>query len=466
MIDFPFFDRGADHLNLIQATSEIGIWELDAATGKAMRNLRHDQIFGHDSQLDDWSAEIFLSYVEEDDRERIGTMLDTSLREGTRWSFETRIRRADGIDRWISANGMPILSDAGKVTKLIGHVIDITETKRNEDRLRLLSTELNHRVVNTFTIMNSMIRQIAKKTDSVDDFAETLLHRLAALSRANRVLVAEEAGRSSLRAILDMELAAFEGWRTRINISGNLNVWFSPKASEALAMILHELLTNAIKHGALSQATGDVNVSVTHGPERQVTVRWTETGGPVLTAERRTGIGSTILQNALHDEGRVTMDFAASGLRCDITVFDSVRHESSGETTVDPITLPVDSAIDPSDVLNGRKLLVVEDDPIIGMDLADIFQSRGMIVIGPFTTVADALKALAEKPDAALIDVNLVHETSTAVAEKLVDLSIPFCVLSGQMDSAHLGAAFQDVTIVPKPFRETELLRQVTALLV
>ena len=144
-----FLESGVDHLDLLLATSEIGIWELDATTGEAERNLRHDQIFGHDELLDRWSGEIFLSYVIEEDRERVGDLLNASLTEGKPWSFETRIRRADGVDRWISARGVPKFSDTGKVTKLIGHVLDITETKQSEDRLRLLSKELNHRVANT-----------------------------------------------------------------------------------------------------------------------------------------------------------------------------------------------------------------------------------------------------------------------------------------------------------------------------
>lgn len=160
MKDNPaLLDNSGEHLDLLLATSEIGIWELDAVTGTALRNLRHDRIFGYDSLLPHWSAEIFLKHVVEEDRERVNALLTASLNDRKSWSFETRIQRADGVDRWISAKGMPKFSDKGEITKLIGHVIDITETKQNEDRLRLLSNELNHRVSNTFTIMNAMIRQ-------------------------------------------------------------------------------------------------------------------------------------------------------------------------------------------------------------------------------------------------------------------------------------------------------------------
>ena len=456
-----FLESGVDHLDLLLATSEIGIWELDATTGEAERNLRHDQIFGHDELLDRWSGEIFLSYVIEEDRERVGDLLNASLTEGKPWSFETRIRRADGVDRWISARGVPKFSDTGKVTKLIGHVLDITETKQSEDRLRLLSKELNHRVANTFTIMNSMIRHASKKASNVEQLAETLTERLAALARSNRVLVAEEAERSSLLEILNMELEAFSGWQRRISISGETRVWFSGEASEALALIFHELLTNAVKHGALSVPSGRVDVTVSQGSGRQVCVKWTETGGPSLAGERRKGIGSTILQNAMRDQGTVTLNFAPDGLICDIVINDSFQREVP-DTPVVPSEEPQEHEYEQPVVENqtfsGQRIMVVEDDPIIGLDISETLKSRGAQVIGPCTTVASALKAIRDKPDAVLLDVNLGQETTDAVASQLADLSIPFLVLSGQLDSSDLGDAFRGVSVMSKPFRERDLV--------
>tara|TARA_R110002096_G_scaffold317592_9_gene512045 strand:+ start:1607 stop:3013 length:1407 start_codon:yes stop_codon:yes gene_type:complete len=456
-----FLESGVDHLDLLLATSEIGIWELDATTGEAERNLRHDQIFGHDELLDRWSGEIFLSYVIEEDRERVGDLLNASLTEGKPWSFETRIRRADGVDRWISARGVPKFSDTGKVTKLIGHVLDITKTKQSEDRLRLLSKELNHRVANTFTIMNSMIRHASKKASNVEQLAETLTERLAALARSNRVLVAEEAERSSLLEILNMELEAFSGWQRRISISGETRVWFSGEASEALALIFHELLTNAVKHGALSVPSGRVDVTVSQGSGRQVCVKWTETGGPSLAGERRKGIGSTILQNAMRDQGTVTLDFAPDGLICDIVINDSFQREVP-DTPVVPSEEPQEHEYEQPVVENqtfsGQRIMVVEDDPIIGLDISETLKSRGAQVIGPCTTVASALKAIRDKPDAVLLDVNLGQETTDAVASQLADLSIPFLVLSGQLDSSDLGDAFRGVSVMSKPFRERDLV--------
>lgn len=456
--DFLFTNNGGDHLDLILATSEIGIWELDAVTGTAMRNERHDQIFGHDQLLDRWSGEIFLTYVFEEDRQRVGGLLEASLKDGVPWSFETRIRRADGVDRWISAKGMPKFSDTGVVTKLIGHVIDITEMKQNEDRLKLLSKELNHRVANTFTILNSMIRHASKKTDSVEEFARSLTERLGALSRSNRVLVADVAERSSLQDIIRMEMEAFAGWEARVSIEGDANVWFSGEASEALALVLHELLTNAVKHGALSVRGGQVGIKAVMGTGRRVHIKWTETGGPSLPAERTTGIGSTILQKAMRDQGAINLDFAPGGLVCDIVINDSFQREAAEITAPPTAIFPVDQSQISNVSFSGQRVLVVEDDPIIGMDIADILEARGATVIGPFTTVASALKAIREKPDVAMLDVNLGQETTDAIALHLSELAIPFLILSGQIDSSDLGTAFKGAAILSKPYKEQDLV--------
>lgn len=320
--------HGSDHLDLILATSEIGIWELDAMTGKALRNLRHDQIFGHDTFLPDWSAEIFFTYVHAPDRERVKQLMLDAIANGAIWSFETRIRRADGEDRWINAKGTPKFDAAGQVARLVGHVIDVTDTKANEDRLRLLARELNHRVGNSFAIMSSIVRQASRKTKTVDEFAKTLLARIEALARANRVLVAAEAERSTFREILAMELAAFGGWQDRVRVAGQGNVRFSPEASEALTLIIHELLTNAVKHGALSVPGGTVEVQVSGRDNDQTRIDWIERGGPPVAPTRRPGIGSAVLQSALRSQGSAEMDFRPEGLICTLTLTHRLEQES------------------------------------------------------------------------------------------------------------------------------------------
>lgn len=461
---YPLPNEGVDHLDLILATSEIGIWELDVGTGVAVRNLRHDKIFGYDFLLDKWSADIFLAHVIEEDRDRVGNLLSDAVGGTKPWEFEARIRRVDGACRWISAKGMPKFGPDGEMTKLIGHVIDITDSKATEDRLKLLTQELNHRVANTFTILNSMIRHAAKRSRSVDELAETLTQRLAALARSNRILTAQENERANLAEILQMELAAFGGWHRRISVRGNTDIWFPPETSEALAMIFHELLTNAVKYGALSLSTGQIAILITGTSDGMTVVNWEEYGGPPVSSERVQGIGTRIVAGALRDQGSVTMDFARDGLHCRIDVYGGFRRQvADGPRLADEVG-PTDMV--PSDQpLEGVNVLVVEDDPIIALDISETLQSYGARVIGPHFQPTTAIGAISEGPDVALLDVNLGRETSSGVAARLAEHGIPFLIVSGQMDRSELDDAFRTAPLLNKPFCDRDIVNGLMALL-
>lgn len=454
---YPLFEDGGDHLDLILATAQIGIWELNVTTGQALRNLRHDQIFGYDHLLKEWSADIFLTHVVEEDRVRVRNLLTDAVNGRKPWEFQARIRRADDAQRWISAKGMPKFDDDGNMTKLIGHVIDITENKETEDRLKLLTQELNHRVANTFTILNSMIRHSAKKSTTVTEFAETLTHRLAALARSNRILTARAGERSSLHEILEMEFNAFEGWHERIDVHGSADIWFSGEASEALALIFHELLTNAVKHGALSVPSGRITLSIISDAVQKTEIEWGEVGGPPVATHRVPGIGSTIMARAMRDRGSVDIDFSEEGLVCRIIVNEGSRRDVSGESRPEAKPLPA-LEVEANGSLEGFKVLVVEDDPIIGLDISEILEADGASVVGPHSKPVTAIAAISEGPDVALLDVNLGHETSSGVASQLLRERIPFLVLSGQLDRSELEAEFRNAPFVSKPFSDREIV--------
>ena len=155
----------------------------------------------------------------------------------------------------------------------------------------------------------------------------------------------------------------------------------------------------------------------------------------------------------------MSLDYAEEGVACDIVVFDSFRQAVSdrktGISTDRPPAAPAEKV---EAILADLKILLVEDDAIIGRDIADILELHGAVVVGPCTTRATALQALDEKPDAALLDVNLGRETSADVAIRLSEMNVPHLVLSGQIDSHDLGPAFANAAIMQKPFRERDLV--------
>jgi PAS domain S-box-containing protein len=120
----------------------LGIWSLDTKTGKAWRSLRHDQIFGHDALLPEWSYSMFLDHVLPEDRKEVDEKFGHALATNTQWSFECRIKKPDGAIRWIWAQGIPKLNDRNQVVQMVGLVRDITRSKQEEDKLTKLNEEL------------------------------------------------------------------------------------------------------------------------------------------------------------------------------------------------------------------------------------------------------------------------------------------------------------------------------------
>ncbi|QDH33627.1 HWE histidine kinase domain-containing protein [Porphyrobacter sp. YT40] len=315
----PFEDRSADLLRLVLDNSQTGIWELDLASGRAVRNRMHDRIFGYDQPLDEWSYDRFLGHVVEKDRLRVDNLQKTAIEESREWTFDCQIRTARGEIRWIKASGRPLLDKNGQPTRLIGHVIDITDAKQNEARLRLVTEELNHRVRNMLSIVKSMISLTARTAESTDAFACALEGRVAALARTQNLIVGEESSAMMPSAIVEAELATFPAIEDRVRITVNGEEQLTATAGQGLALVTHELLTNAIKHGALSSETGRVAVTIgLSGVTTQIT--WLERGGPAPPEHRQQGFGSMLILDALAGEGTTEQIFSPEGLECRITL--------------------------------------------------------------------------------------------------------------------------------------------------
>lgn len=314
-----FEETSVDLLRLLTQAGNIGIWKLDLDTGHAWRNQRHDEIFGYDDLLPEWTYEMFLDHVVEEDRKRVDELQRTAIKTGKEWQFECRINRADGQRRWISAAGRPIAGKDGRATTLIGHVIDITKTKTNEDRLAMVTRELNHRIRNMLATVKAMIAFSAKGADDVSDLVGKLSGRVEALARTHATLVGEVDQGLSLVQLIELELEAFGGLEERVVLDADDDIFLEAIQMQPMALILHELLTNAIKYGALSNAAGKVLISTRQDTDT-IQIRWEEQGGPTVSSRGGTGFGTRVIAGALGQSGSVRMDFLGSGLVCEITL--------------------------------------------------------------------------------------------------------------------------------------------------
>lgn len=306
-----------DHLRLLLQHTKIGIWELDLQSGHAWRNARHDEIFGYPELLPEWTYEMFLEHVVPEDREEVDKAQQLALEMNEEWAFECRINRHDGGEAWIHAVGKPLFDEEGQPKKLIGHVIDITSTRQRENRLQLVTEELNHRVRNMLATIRAMVRLSARSSSDVATFSKSLEDRVAALARTHDLLVREENEDMFLSDLIDKHLGAFTGMEGRIELSTGSDVLLGTGQVQSLSMILHELLTNSIKYGALSSDRGKVALHAAR-KSGKINIRWQETGGPPVKAPTHEGFGSTLMKRTLGNDGNVELDFAPNGLVCQI----------------------------------------------------------------------------------------------------------------------------------------------------
>lgn len=315
---------GARNLEHLLEMAEIGAWELDTVTRHAWRNLYHDMIFGYDEALPDWTVDQFLSHVAPNDRARVAGLYENALSEKTSWSFECKIITAKGEQRIISVRGRYLDNRDGSNPAFIGHVIDISHLKQTEERLRDVLGELNHRVRNTLSVIQSIAKRSFPDGTPIAAGRKAFIGRINTLASAHTILTDQEWSGALLGELVKVCLAPYRridgaGFRTH-----GPQVRLPARHALSLAMALNELATNAIRHGALSVPEGRVNLEwAAEGAEKgdRVDLVWIETGSPQVAVSGHKGFGMTLLQRVLPAEleGSVDTDFNPAGLNCRIS---------------------------------------------------------------------------------------------------------------------------------------------------
>jgi two-component system CheB/CheR fusion protein len=231
--------------------------------------------------------------------------------------YETVRQRKDGSLIEISLTVSPIRNAEGRIVGASKIARDITERKRAQEQQDLLLGELKHRIKNTMATVHAVATQTLPSASKQE--LQGFLARLQALAKAHDLLTLENWNRARLRAIADQALEAFQdGDRGRILIQGPDCVWLDANRSLLMVMTLHELATNAVKYGGLSDASGRVTLTweLLQLPTR-VRVCWKEEGGPPVEPPQRKGFGSLLIERALAGEqGEARLEFAPEGIVC------------------------------------------------------------------------------------------------------------------------------------------------------
>ena len=231
--------------------------------------------------------------------------------------------RSDGTSFWASLFISPVYDEAGAVVQHFISLVDCTKQREKQKHSDMMVDELNHRVKNTLSTVQSIARQAFRASSDLKIVAGLIESRLFALARSHDLLTHHNWEGAGLRDLIDATLEPFEvakGHTERCTIEGD-NIRLVPKATLALGIAFHELATNAVKYGALSNEVGTVQIRWETRPDtdgERLHLTWQETGGPVVVPPTRKGFGSQVIERGLPHElgGKVRLDYLTGGLVC------------------------------------------------------------------------------------------------------------------------------------------------------
>lgn len=328
---------------------------------------------------------------------------------------------------------------------------ELSQHRKQQD---LLIAELNHRVRNILALVRSISRNTKETATSLKQYAEAFEQRIAALSAAHDLAGGSGLQWAPLRDLLRTELSAFSSGGIPVDISGP-SIGLRADIAPMMALVIHELTTNAAKHGALSEHGKSLRVRWSR-ENGGLTLRWQEEVKHRLRPPVQQGFGLNLVRRAVPHEcgGECETEFREDGLRVRFWLpSEAVRDVkiSGGRKFVAP-----DAS---SQRLSGRRAIVLEDNVSLAMEMESLLQSMGFTEV---LTFADLEKCLADvegrKIDVAVLDIDLRGKTSFGVANALLDKNIPVIFASGYGSMFEIPDELTDVPRLTKPIRRETLL--------
>lgn len=321
--------------------------------------------------------------------------------------------------------------------------------KRAVETERLLIREVDHRAKNVLAVVQSLAQ--LTPFHSKDQYVEALSGRIGSLARAHSLLSTTRWSGVDLHDLLRLELDAYRCEGAEQLVIDGPPALIDAQAAQSLALVLHELATNASKYGALARPEGRLSVTWAWDPQGALRLVWRETAGVRVTPPQRRGFGSTLIANAVKQAAaRVALDWRPEGLEVRLDIPTGAQARATEST---PVYRP-GANLDDSPALRDQRVLVVEDEAVVAMELARVLTAAGAKVIGPAGTIEEALGLLADQPiDRALLDVNLGGQSIGPVAKALTRRRIPFVYLTGYQEPD-----VDDGPILRKPVATSTLL--------
>lgn len=335
------------------------------------------------------------------------------------------------------------------------------ERAKSQQQQDLLIAELNHRVRNILNLIRGLINQSRHEAMDVDAFARMIGGRISALAIAHDNITRENWAPASLDELIESEAQAYlSGKLDRLKVEGD-EAAISPEAYTVLALVIHEMITNSVKYGALCDSSGSLTITVSCD-NAGMTIRWRERGGPPVKPPERRGFGSTIIEKSIPFEldGRAQVDYKLSGVEAEFWIPGRYVTCEKRKGTLERRRNQEGRQPMPSGEVSAKRILLVEDSMIIALDTEECLLGLGSEQVEVQGTVAGALAALGKSEfDLALLDFNLGSESSQRVAEELRARGIPFWLATGYGEMADKVEDLGAQGLLVKPYGREELVR-------
>jgi PAS domain S-box-containing protein len=447
-----------EQLRLATDAAEIGLWDVDNVTDTLFWPPRVKAMFGISPDVPVTMAD-FYTGLHPDDRKAAGEAYTAACDPQKRALYDVEYRtigKEDGVVRWVAAKGRGIFDGEDKCVRVIGTAIEITKRKEAEERQDLLAREVDHRARNALAVVQSIVR--LTRANSVDGYVMAVEGRIKALARAHALLSDSRWSGADLATLVAEELAPYRiGEPDKVQIGGP-SVSLLPHMAQALALALHELATNAAKHGALSSMSGKVTITWKTGPDFLV-LHWSETGGPRIAPPPSRSFGLNVIRASIENQlsGKATFDWMPEGIQCTLSIpQQEPLAAGAGKKTGNGAAA---NAAAEATMANCRRVLLVEDEALVAMMIQECLTEYGHSVVGPIGRAAEALAAAKQGEfDAAILDINLSDGMAYPVAEILSQRGVPFAFVTGY-EADTVDERFSKVPVLQKPIERQMLQR-------
>ena len=438
---------------LALAAGKMGSWDWDRSTGKCVWDEGQHQIFGVTPGEFASTPESVRALIHPEDLMTLQFGVDALLRDGVPFQSEFRVCQPSGSVRWCIGSAAASRDDNGRIVRISGVTIDITERKEAEERQALLAQEVDHRAKNALALVQSLLR--LTKAKDIAQYVQAVEGRINALSHVHAILAQSRWIGAGLRGLVEEELEPYRPGAKKISVSGP-DILLKPAAAQTLALVLHELATNAAKYGSLSVPTGTLDVSWQLAGDN-LAVQWIEEGGPSIKKPQFEGFGSKVMFASIDRQlgGSSDFDWREGGLHClfkipkdKLTVPETPRARQNASRIGSPFRLA-----------KNHRVMIVEDETLVALSLAQSLRDLGFSIVGPFASIAEAELALSkDKIDAAVLDINIAGELVYPLADILAQRKTPFIFTTGY-GSENIEQRFQDILILEKPIAQEALHR-------